>query len=166
MHDLQSGKLPICETCEATQKQRAGDGKRPRQCGVLRPDIVLYDEAAENDIIMEMASRDAKNVSKGDVLLVVGTSLKIPGILEIIKLISSALTNSNGNIIYLDLNPPPASLQRYFTLCVEGDCEKFAKAAIHALTPVKEGQEQKTEGEHYMELVAMRQDLRPLWDWI
>lgn len=165
IYDIESGQLPTCETCEATQKQRADDGRRPRQSGVLRPDVLLYDEATENDLIMEMASQDAKKVSKNDVLLVVGTSLKIPGVLEIIKLIGSAVTNSNGNIIYLDLNPPPTSLQKNFTLCVEGDCEEFAKAAIDALTPIKE-QQQKKEEELYMERAALRQDLRPLWDWI
>lgn len=166
IHDLESGVLVLCKACEATQKQREDDGKRLRGCGTLRPDVVLYDEAAaESDIIMEMASVDAKNVSKGDVLLVVGTSLKIPGIIEIIKLIGSEVINSNGNVIYLDLNPPPTGLHKYFSLCVEGDCEFFAKAAIHALTPEKE-MEQKTEEELYMERSVLRQDLRPLWDWI
>jgi NAD-dependent histone deacetylase SIR2 len=165
IHDLESGQLPTCETCEATQKQRVDGGKRSRQCGVLRPDVVLYDEVAEDNLIMEMASMDAKNVSKGDVLLVVGTSLKIPGIIEIIKLIGSAVADSNGSVIYLDLNRPPTSLEKYFTLFVEGDCEKFAKDAIHALTPVEERGE-KVDGMPYMESSALRQDLRPLWDWI
>jgi NAD-dependent SIR2 family protein deacetylase len=159
---LNSGLLPVCETCQATQTQREVDGKRPRQSGVLRPDVVLYDETAENDVlIMDMASSDAKNISKGDVLLIVGTSLKIPGVIGIIKLLGSAVSEFDGNVIYMDLNPPPASLAKYFTFCVQGDCQIFAKAAIHALNPAEE-QEPKT----YMEHVSLRQDFRPLWDWI
>ena len=165
IHDLESGKLIFCEACEATQKQREDDGKRLRGCGALRPDIVLYDEAEESDLIMEMASVDAKNVFKGDVLLVVGTSLKIPGIIEIIKLIGSEVIKSNGNVIYLDVNPPPAGLEKYFSLCVQEDCEIFAKAAIHTLTPV-EKMPLKTEEQLYIESATLRQDLRPLWNWI
>jgi len=74
----------------------------------------LYREPTETDIIMEMASKDARNIATGDILLVAGTSLKILGIHELIKVIGSAVTNVNGNVIYLDLNPPPTFLERYF----------------------------------------------------
>jgi NAD-dependent histone deacetylase SIR2 len=168
-HDLERGELPPCGSCEADRIERASNEKRLRSSGILRADVVLYNEATDaGELIMDAASTDAQNVSEGDVLFVVGTSLKIPGISDIIKLIGSALEKANGHVIYLDLKAPPTSLAKRFSLCIEGDCQVFAEAAINNLKSTEDlGSDnlhfnaRQVEGQ-----VEGRRDMRPLWDWM
>lgn len=164
-HDLERGTIPDCGSCEAERVKRASNDKRSRSPGFLRPDVVLYGEATDaGELIMDAASTDAQNLSQGDVLFVVGTSLKIPGIADIIKVIGSAIDKKNGHVIYLDLNAPPASLEKRFSLCIEGDCQVFAKAAFDALNSTEDlGSDGLT---CYSRQVEERRDMRPLWDWM
>jgi len=164
-HDLERGELPHCGSCEADRIERASNEKRLRSSGILRADVVLYGEATDaGEIIMDAASTDAQNVSEGSVLFVVGTSLKIPGITDIIKLIGSAVDKANGQVIYLDLRAPPTSLAKRFSLCIEGDCQVFAKAAINIL---KSTEGLGSDNLHYNSRQEEgRRDMRPLWDWM
>ena len=163
-HDLERGELPRCGSCEAERLERASNEKRLRPSGILRADIVLYGEETDaGELIMDAVSTDAENVSKGDVLFVVGTSLKIPGISNIIKLIGSALDKVNGQIIYLDLKAPPTSLAKRFSLHIEGDCQVFAEAAINILKSIDLGSDDLHYNSRHVE---GRRDMRPLWDWM
>jgi NAD-dependent histone deacetylase SIR2 len=163
-HDLESGNLPHCGICKATSTKRGNEGLRLRTSGHLRPDIVLYDEEVyKGELIMTMVLSDAQDVSDGHVLLVVGTSLQIPGIANIVKIIGSAVESVKGDVIYLDHNAPMASLANRFSVCVQGDCQRFAEAAIALLT-----EEKPTVSEEisYINAVEQRRDMRPLWDWL
>jgi NAD+-dependent protein deacetylase SIR2 len=160
-HDLERGELPRCGSCEADRVERASNEKRSRSSGFLRADVVLYDEAIEDDeFIMDAGLADVQNVSEGDVLLVVGTSLKIPGINSIMKLIGPAFDKANGHIIYLDLKAPPTTWSKRFSMCIEGDCQVFAEAAINILKST-ENLDNATGRQ-----VEERRDMRPLWDWM
>ena len=113
---------------------------------------------------MDAVSTDVQNVSEGNVLFVVGTSLKIPGINKIIKLIGSAVDKVNGHVIYLDLKAPPTSLAKRFSMCIEGDCQVFAEAAIKFL---KSTEDLGSDNLYYnARQVEVRRDMRPLWDWM
>ena len=163
-YDLESGNLPSCGICKATSMKRSNEGLRLRTSGHLRPDIVLYDEEVDGgDLIMQTVLSDAQDVSDGHILLVVGTSLQIPGIANIIKIIGSAVTRVQGDVIYLDHNPLVASLANRFTICVQGDCQGFAEAAIALLTEEKP---KVSEEISYINAVEQRRDMRPLWDWL
>lgn len=164
-HDLERGELPHCGSCEAVRIERASNEKRLRSSGVLRADIVLYQEETDaGELIMDAVSTDVQNVSEGNVLFVVGTSLKIPGINKIIKLIGSAVDKVNGHVIYLDLKAPPTSLAKRFSMCIEGDCQVFAEAAIKFL---KSTEDLGSDNLYYnARQVEVRRDMRPLWDWM
>jgi NAD-dependent histone deacetylase SIR2 len=163
-HDLEHGELPQCGSCKADRVDRASNEKRLRSSGILRADIVLYDETTDaGELIMDAVSTDVQNVSEGNVLLIVGTSLKIPGISSIIKLIGSAIDKENGHVIYLDLKAPPTSLAKRFSLCIEGDCQVFAEAAINILKSTEDRGSDKLN--YKARQVEGRQDMRPLWDW-
>jgi NAD+-dependent protein deacetylase SIR2 len=165
-HDLESGNLPYCGICKETNTKRGDKGLRLRTPGHLRPDIVLYDEEMEVDmgeLIMTMASSDAENVSDGHVLLVVGTSLQIPGVAKIIKIIGSAVERVKGDVIYLNHNAPPPALANRFSIFVQGDCQRFAEAAITLLTEEKP---MGSEEINYVNAVEQRRDMRPLWVWL
>lgn len=83
---LVSGMLPPCPQCTALEETRRLIGKRSRGIGKLRPSIVLYNEDhKDGEGVGRVVQRDLMGGSKGrfptgaDLLLVVGTSLRVPG---------------------------------------------------------------------------------------
>lgn len=73
-------------------------GKRARGVGKLRPSVVLYNEThKDGEGVGEVVRRDLVGGSKGkgrsgaDVLLVVGTSLRVPGTKRIVREFSKAV---------------------------------------------------------------------------
>ncbi|PPQ70781.1 hypothetical protein CVT25_000035 [Psilocybe cyanescens] len=129
-----------------------------------RPEIRLYDEEmGPGKIIMDIVSADARSISKGDALVVVGTNLDMPGIIQIIQTIGTAIDEIAGHAIYIDLKAPPTFLSKQFSHFVQGDCQEFAMGAIDKLN---DGERDKLVECTYIEEMERRRDMRPLWDWM
>ncbi|KAF8219879.1 DHS-like NAD/FAD-binding domain-containing protein, partial [Tricholoma matsutake] len=107
---LKSGELPICPQCETQIEDRRIQGKRVSgQGGLLRPAIILYGESHCNG--EEIAEIQALDEHKADNLLVVGTSLKTFGSVDLIKRFSANIQqNHHGKAYYMDLQNPPTNL--------------------------------------------------------
>ncbi|KAG2347701.1 DHS-like NAD/FAD-binding domain-containing protein [Suillus weaverae] len=95
---LTSGTPPYCPECTQMEETRQLVGKRARGVGKLRPSVVLYNELhKDGEGVGEVARRDLVGCSKGkgrsgvDVLLVVGTSLKVPGTKRMVREFSKAV---------------------------------------------------------------------------
>ncbi|KAG1750732.1 DHS-like NAD/FAD-binding domain-containing protein [Suillus lakei] len=95
---LTSGTPPYCPECTQMEETRQLVGKRARGVGKLRPSVVLYNELhKDGEGVGEVARRDLVGSSKGkgrsgvDVLLVVGTSLKVPGTKRMVREFSKAV---------------------------------------------------------------------------
>lgn len=95
---LTSGIPPRCPECTQMEETRQLVGKRARGVGKLRPSVVLYNETHKNgEGVGEVVRRDLVGGSKGkgrsgaDVLLVVGTSLRVPGTKRIVREFSKAV---------------------------------------------------------------------------
>lgn len=72
------GIPPACKTCEEISNKRVENNRRALPIGVFRPDIVLYGEPhANGELVAEICMSDIKK--KPDLLVIMGTSLKIPG---------------------------------------------------------------------------------------
>lgn len=94
---LIAGTPPDCPECTAMETTRSLVGKRPRGVGKLRPSVVLYNEehkdgegvgdVAEKDLI----GRRGKGGGGADLLVVVGTSLRVPGTKRIVREFSKAV---------------------------------------------------------------------------
>ncbi|KAG1821781.1 DHS-like NAD/FAD-binding domain-containing protein [Suillus subaureus] len=94
---LTSGTPPYCPECTQMEETRQLVGKRARGVGKLRPSVVLYNELhKDGEGVGEVARRDLVGCSKGkgrsgvDTLLVVGTSLKVPGTKRMVREFSKA----------------------------------------------------------------------------
>ncbi|KIY43920.1 DHS-like NAD/FAD-binding domain-containing protein, partial [Fistulina hepatica ATCC 64428] len=92
------GGLPDCPDCAAGEEARQREGKRPRVTGRLRPGIVLYNEEhREGEDVGGVVHKDLVGTSKNrgrdaaDLLLVVGTSLKVPGTKRIVREFAKAV---------------------------------------------------------------------------
>ncbi|KAH9831660.1 DHS-like NAD/FAD-binding domain-containing protein [Rhodofomes roseus] len=95
---LSEGRPPYCPECSALEETRQLVGKRSRGVGKLRPSVVLYNEMhKDGEEVGDVVRRDLIGSSKGkgragaDLLLVVGTSLRVPGTKRIVREFSKAV---------------------------------------------------------------------------
>jgi NAD-dependent SIR2 family protein deacetylase len=154
---LKTGSLPTCPACESLDDIRQQEGKRSRGIGKLRPSVVLYNEVhMSGEGVGEAVRRDLVGSSKAggrgaDLLLVVGTSLKVPGTKRIVREFSRALhargtgsqlptpesspspsptVDETGPVrtIYLNLDfpVPNREWEGVFDVWVNGDAQTFA----------------------------------------
>lgn len=78
------GESPACPSCEEKSQLRLARGMRNSSVGDLRPNIVLYgEEHPHGDLIGSCVSKDSR--SKPDVMLIIGTSMKVVGLKKLIR---------------------------------------------------------------------------------
>ncbi|KIJ14298.1 hypothetical protein PAXINDRAFT_135316 [Paxillus involutus ATCC 200175] len=116
MDSLTSGTPPYCPECTQMEETRQLVGKRARGVGKLRPSVVLYNEMhRDGEGVGEVVRRDLVGSSKGkgrsgaDLLLVVGTSLRVPGTKRIVREFSKAVRSRGSN----STKDPPDSAAKY-----------------------------------------------------
>jgi NAD-dependent SIR2 family protein deacetylase len=163
---FEDGSAPSCVQCSEFEHTRQLVGKRLRGVGVMRPSIVLYNEDhREGERVGDMVKRDLTGGktkrAPPDLLLVAGTSLRVPGTKRIVKEFSKAARsgvnggsgsgNANGEsrsstpsggdddrpirTIYLNLDfPMPArEWESTFDVWVQGDVQEFVKRVRRAM---------------------------------
>lgn len=120
---------PLCEKCKEQDEVRtAFAGKRSHGIGRLRPRIVLYNEYnPDEEAIGNVSKADLRRVP--DAVIVVGTSLKIPGVRRIVKEMCQ-LTRSrrDGITAWINLDPEPQGVEfkDCWDLVVRGKCDDIA----------------------------------------
>ncbi|CDH48952.1 dhs-like nad fad-binding domain-containingprotein [Lichtheimia corymbifera JMRC:FSU:9682] len=124
---FREGEAPACPKCEAAGEERMLLGKRQLAMGSLRPDIVLYNEDhPDGEKIGLQQVNDIKK--KPDLLIVLGTSLKIPGIKKFIKLAARTVRNAkNGTTIFVNKTPPTKEWENVFDFQIMGDADAWVK---------------------------------------
>ncbi|KAJ2478091.1 NAD-dependent deacetylase hst3 [Coemansia sp. RSA 2320] len=124
------GAPPPCPRCKEIEMIRDLVGKRSVASGVLRPDIVLYNEChPQSELIGSLSEYDLKR--RPDLLIVIGTSLKIPGIKRMVKEMahsvhSCALRSKRagaGKVIFINRDEPPSGWDSVFDYYVSGDSD-------------------------------------------
>ena len=100
---LTFGTPPDCPECVAMNDTRSMVGKRPLSVGKLRPSVVLYNEIhKDGEVVGEVVRKDLVGGSKGkgragaDLLLVVGTSLRVPGTKRIVREFAKAVRSRSS----------------------------------------------------------------------
>lgn len=156
---LAIGQPPQCPECASQERTRKLIGKRPRGIGKLRPSVVLYNEAhKDGEGVGDVVSKDlmgSKGRSGADLLLVVGTSLRVPGTKRIVREFSKAVrsrvsakdegsasapssttrpptnTDEESSIkaVYLNLDfpVPTREWEGVFDVWLQGDAQNFAQ---------------------------------------
>lgn len=108
LEKFKSGEAPECPHCRSLLQKRVDAGKRSISVGVLRPDIVLYNEPGHisGELVAKALEYDLQ--SHPDLLIVLGTSLRVFGIKKLVKDVVSCINqrrkalktrNVNGNEI-------------------------------------------------------------------
>ncbi|KAH9254938.1 hypothetical protein BASA84_001577 [Batrachochytrium salamandrivorans] len=100
---FECGEPPTCVACEHVRAVRMAQGKRDISVGLLRPNIVLYNEHhREGDKISQMQLYDMKK--RPDMLIVMGTSLKVIGVRNLIKEFSKSVhTSKSGICVFINV---------------------------------------------------------------
>lgn len=169
--ELVAGDSVPCPSCEDLEATRRLVGKRERGVGQMRPAVVLYGEShREGEVIGECVRRDllgkpgprantvegspmkpssssrAKAGAAPDLLIVAGTSLKIPGTKRLVREFSKAVKTKSpasgssttaGSVKTIFLNfefPSPArDWEGVFDTWLQGDVQTLAAAVSLAL---------------------------------
>lgn len=88
------GEAPSCPECEERNRSRERRQKRLFPVGFLRPDIVLYGENhSSGEDISNALTKDLDK--KPDMMIVMGTSLKVCGIKQLVRDVKTVLKSSD-----------------------------------------------------------------------
>ncbi|KAI1807195.1 DHS-like NAD/FAD-binding domain-containing protein [Daldinia bambusicola] len=122
-------EAPLCKGCEETDNVRTSHaGKRSHGIGRLRPRMVLYNEYnPDEESIANVVRADIR--SRPDAVIVVGTSMKIPGVRNMVKdMCRVTRERKDGITAWINLDPEPtgADLKNCWDLIVRGKCDDVA----------------------------------------
>ena len=118
-----------CTTCQYASDERVKRGKRALPVGHLRPDVVLYndpwDEGPDADGI---GAAQFEAGETGDLLVVLGTSLTVPGCRALVRDVATRVRRRGGAALFVGHKAPDTGMQRLFTAVVVGSIADFARA--------------------------------------
>lgn len=122
-------EAPLCKGCEETDNVRTSHaGKRSHGIGRLRPRMVLYNEYnPDEESIANVVRADIR--ARPDAVLVVGTSMKIPGVRNMVKdMCRVTRGRKDGMTAWINLEPEPtgADLKNCWDIVVKGKCDDVA----------------------------------------
>ncbi|KAM3071385.1 hypothetical protein ACMFMG_008979 [Clarireedia jacksonii] len=123
-------EAPPCPECEETDMVRIASGLRSHGIGRMRPRMVLYNEYnPDEDAIGAVSAADLKKVA--DAVIVVGTSLKIPGIRRLVKEMCKETRDRRGGFTaWINLEGEPGlEFKDCWDLVVRGKCDEVAQYA-------------------------------------
>jgi NAD-dependent histone deacetylase SIR2 len=121
---------PACEECAINDENRQIGGLRSHGIGRMRPRIVLYNEHnPDEEAITSVMNADIK--SRPRVLIVAGTSLKIPGVRQLVKRMCATIRGRKDGVTMFINNEPPSGKEfdDCFDLIVQGSCDEVANQA-------------------------------------
>ncbi|KAL9130984.1 MAG: hypothetical protein Q9217_000973 [Psora testacea] len=123
---------PQCTSCIDLDKVRTEEaGKRSHGIGKLRPRMVLYNEQNPDDeAIGTVVAADLR--ARPDAIIVVGTSMEIPGVKRIVREMCGVIrARKDGRCVWINRGPPPIAkeFEDCWDLIVAGDCDQVAELA-------------------------------------
>jgi NAD+-dependent protein deacetylase SIR2 len=127
---FQGATPPLCPKCVESDSLRTNHaGKRSHGIGKLRPRIVLYNEHnPDEDAIGAVVTADLR--ARPDAIIVVGTSMKIPGVKRIVREMCGVVRGRrNGLSVWINRDSVPAAkeFEDCWDLIVKGDSDEVAK---------------------------------------
>ena len=125
-------EAPPCSNCREIDRVRISHaGKRSHGVGCLRPRIVLYNEQNPDDeAIGAVVKADLR--ARPDAVVVVGTSMRIPGVKRIVREMCGVVRGRRDGIaVWINQGPPPPGkeFEDCWDLVVKGDCDRVAEHA-------------------------------------
>ena len=124
------GEAPSCQQCVTKNDERKAQGKRGMSIGLLRPNIVLYgEEHPSNHLLAPFVPFDL--TSNPEVLVIMGTSLKVFGLQKIVKDFAKHIhsrKNGEGKVIFVNRTKPAKSAwEDVIDQYVAMDCDDWVR---------------------------------------
>lgn len=123
---------PLCPRCEEINDIRTNhEGKRSHGIGRLRPRMVLYNEHNPDDEAIGAVTKEDLR-KRPDAVIVVGTTLKVPGVRRIVREMCATVRDRRGGVaIWINNDPPPTGkdLEDCWDIVIQGPSDKVAKHA-------------------------------------
>ena len=123
---------PSCNQCKENDQIRTDvAGKRSHGVGKLRPRMVLYNESNPDDEAIGAVVK-ADLLKRPDAVIVVGTSMEIPGVKRMVREMCGIVRDRrDGVAIWINRGPPPIGkdFEDCWDLVVAGDCDQVAQRA-------------------------------------
>lgn len=121
------GQQPACPHCEGATAARQERGKRALGVGKLRPDIVLYGEDHPSaHLISPIIQHDISLAP--DLVLILGTSLRVHGLKVMVKEFAKAVHNRGGKVVFVNFTKPPDSVWAdVIDYWVQWDCDAWVQ---------------------------------------
>lgn len=147
---------PLCVACEDLDRVRTEHaGKRSHGIGRLRPRMVLYNEANPDDEAIGAVAR-ADMRTRPDAVIVVGTTLKVPGVRRIVREMCSIVRDRrDGLAVWINHDPVPSGkdVERCWDLIVRGTADEVAERVglgrwdepIEEVQPLSQEEEKRVE---------------------
>ncbi|KAI8100184.1 DHS-like NAD/FAD-binding domain-containing protein [Halteromyces radiatus] len=136
---FRSGAPPLCPKCETNENERQRLGKRSLAMGTLRPAVVLYNEEHPNGEAIGLAQ--ATDIKKRpDLLIVMGTSLKIVALKKFIKQMAKSIHINHprtGRVIFINKTKPTKEWDAVFDYEVIGDADTWVNLTEEKLLDTK-----------------------------
>ncbi|WPK27512.1 hypothetical protein PUMCH_004903 [Australozyma saopauloensis] len=125
---LKEGEYPECDNCYAKYQERLYSGKRlTGNIGMLRPNIVLYGENhPQSEILAKGLNIDIS--LKCDLLLIMGTSLKVDGVKKLVRSIAKGVRERGGHVVFVNKTPVAKQWSKCIDFEVLCDCDDFIRA--------------------------------------
>ncbi|KIY61302.1 DHS-like NAD/FAD-binding domain-containing protein [Cylindrobasidium torrendii FP15055 ss-10] len=128
------GLSPPCPDCTQRSEARVARSARPTKVGTLRPAIVLYDEPHPlGDDIGSIQGSDVNK--KPDLLIIMGTSLKVHGLKKLVKDFAKAVHSLNdgtskmkkpgGKVVFVNKTAPGSEWADIIDYHVLGETDEW-----------------------------------------
>lgn len=99
---------------------------RPTAIGTLRPAIVLYDEP--HPLGEDISDLQMYDMRRGpDVLLIMGTSLKVHGLKRLVKDFAKVVHDKKGVVVFVNATPPSKEWDGVIDYHIEGDTDTWVE---------------------------------------
>ncbi|KAH9950894.1 DHS-like NAD/FAD-binding domain-containing protein [Amylocystis lapponica] len=119
---FRTGIPPDCPECTSRSNDRVARAARALKVGTLRPAIVLYDEPHPlGDDIGSMQSADIAR--KPDMLIIMGTSLKVHGLKKLVK-------DFARTVVFVNKTAPGAEWDGIIDYHVVGETDRWVERVV------------------------------------
>ncbi|KAL8387811.1 hypothetical protein RB595_009659 [Gaeumannomyces hyphopodioides] len=148
---------PPCPMCEANDQARVACQMRSHGIGRLRPRIVLYNEYnPDADAIGEVSSADLRRLP--DAVIVVGTTLKIPGVRRLVReMCKGTRSRRDGFTAWINVDGEPQDFKDCWDIVVKARCDDVAELVN---LPRWDQMQETSEGDNSWEITADVEDAR------
>lgn len=117
-----------CTECEMENESRRREGKRTRDGGFFRTDVLLYGEDSPDESdFLDAFKRDLQQPI--DALIIVGTRLRVHSLKQFVRQVCKTIRLHSTDCMTVWANkvdPKPKELRSFIKYEVLGDCDDFA----------------------------------------